>query len=270
MVEFTFYVNYGIIILHIDICTAKGGISMAVNTRKKLDVSVMNPEVVKSIAERYVTDYENYTIADLCKVYHISKHYFSEIIRRAIVENLISYKMCEAIRDKSSGNQRRHLGNEEPSATAYYKVLFDQRFQYIKEHEDYSKTKAYAKNYISTNCTLNQMAESCHLSPREMLYFIIKGAVCYFTDYEFDMFITKLKRQFAKDRFLDVKLEKIYSYRTQFKRLEEALEIDNQMLSCINESLSSEDEEANRISTLKEHQAESARQLEDFIRSPLY
>ena len=114
------------------------------------------------------------------------------------------------------------------------------------------------------------MADSCRLSPREMLYFIIKGAVCYFSDYEYDMFITKLKRQFAKDRFLEVKLEKIDSYRTQFKRLEEALEIDNQMLNCIGETLSSEDDEADRISTLKEHQAESARQLEEFIRRPLY
>ena len=243
---------------------------MAVKKRKKLDVSAMNPERVKSIAERYVTDHENYTIADLCNVYHISKHYFTEIIKRAIVENLISYKMCEAIRDKSSGNQGRHLWDEKPSAISYYMVLFDQRFQFIKEHEDYSKTKAYAKNYISTNCTLNQMADSCRLSPREMLYFIIKGAVCYFSDYEYDMFITKLKRQFAKDRFLEVKLEKIDSYRTQFKRLEEALEIDNQMLNCIGETLSSEDDEADRISTLKEHQAESARQLEEFIRRPLY
>jgi hypothetical protein len=243
---------------------------MAANKRKKLDVSAMNPERVKSIAERYVTDQESYTIADLCDIYHISEHYFRLIIRRAIVENLISYKMCESIREKSSGNQRRHLSNQKPSAVDYYKELFDERFQFIKTHEDYSKTPVYAKNYISTPITIKRMAEACRLSPREMFYYITKGAVCYFSDHEYDMFIKKLKREFANDRFLGVKLEKIDSYRTKFKRLQDAVEIDEQMLSSIDESLSSEDVEDGRVEVLKKHLAEAASQLEDFIRSPLY
>ena len=243
---------------------------MAAKKRKKLDVSAMNPERVKSIAERYVTDQESYTIADLCDVYQISEHYFRQIIRRAIVENLISYKMCEAIREKSSGNQRRHLWNEKPSAVDYYMVLLDERFQYIKAHEDYSKTPVYAKNYISTPITVSRMADACRLSPREMFYFITKGAVCYFTDREYDMFIRKVKQQFAKDRFLGVKLEKIDSLRTEFKRLQDIVEVDDQKLACIDESLSSEDIEAGRIEALKKHRADAANQLEDFIRSPLY
>lgn len=243
---------------------------MAGKKRKTLDVSAMAPERVKNIAERYVTDHESYTIAELCKVYGITEHYFREIIKRAIVENLISYKMCEAIRDKSSGNQRRHLWDEKPSATDYYMVLFDKRFQYIKAHEDYSKTPVYAKNYVSTRITVRRMADECHLSPREMFYFISKGAVCYFTDHEYDMFIRKIRQEFAKDPNLGVKLEKIDSYRTTFKRLKDVVEIDDQKLRFIEDSLSSEDEEAGRIDSLKRHRAEAANRLESFIRDPLY
>ena len=238
--------------------------------RKKFDVQQMRPERVKSIAERYVTDYENYTIADLCKIYGLSKHYFRQIIKRAITENLISYQMCVAIRDKSCGNQQRHFEKGRGSAPSYYMTLFDERFQFVKSHEDPAKTRAFAKNYISTNATIGGMAYSVGLSPREMFYFITKGAVIYFTNLEFDMFIKKLEKQFAHDTFLAAKIEKIRSFRATYTNLLDQIEIDDIQLASLVDDASSEDDREDREGELEKHRAELANQLERFKTDPLY
>lgn len=219
-------------------------------------VDLLSKETIREIAERYVTDYESYTMDELARNYKLSSHNFKEVIRRAIVELIVTYQVAEAIRDKSEANQHRHFQKGRPTATGYYKWLFNERLKYFKANVyDPEKAPVIAKNYLHSS--INSIAAGLGLSPRETFYYIWKGACYYFTDTEYHQFREKLKKDFPNDKQLYVKLAKLDSFRKTYTEAAARLEIATCQFDTLDDTISSEDEVLGRRELIEDEIAET-------------
>lgn len=209
--------------------------------RKKIDISSISRDSIKEMAERYALDYEHYTMAELAQIYGLTEYYFKKAISRAIIECIVSFQIAEKIRDKSIANQKRHSkGNAQ--ASMYYKVVFNERFEYFKAHcYDPEKAPIIAKNFFHSS--IGVMAISLGLSPRETFYYILRGACYNFTENEYSQFTQKIRKDFSGDKNLEIKLQKINGLRKTYTELKAMLELAEYQLASLDDNISSEDEE---------------------------
>ena len=210
--------------------------------RKKVDISSISRDTIKELAERYALDYEHYTMAELARMYGLTEYYFKKAISRAITECIVSFQIAEKIRDKSIANQKRHLSKGNAPASQYYKVVFNERFEYFKAHcYEPEKAPVIAKNYFHSS--IGVMAISLGLSTRETFYYVLRGACYYFNETEYSQFIRKIKKDYSGDKNLEIKLQKINGLRKTYTELKAMLELAEYQLASLDENLSSEDEE---------------------------
>ena len=186
-------------------------------TRKLKDFS---REQIYKIASEYATSPNHITAYYFCRAYNIKEGVFYNILKKAVIESIVSIDYVGYMKEKSAYNAYHHAENDGMHLSENnYDFYLEKRRTF---HFNNKLTKQYAENYAKSPLSLKEFAKVNYMSPK-LLESTLQRAIEENLVKEDTVIVLRLKalKWNASDRvnpFFDKMLEKRKEY-IRLKRL---------------------------------------------------
>lgn len=164
----------------------------------RLRASKLDPRACVEFARKYATNEgdarDMYSFDQVAANYGVNTDFATKVVKRAVAEAMIPYRMSEMIMIRGSSNQIRHAyfkGNHTPTERTFAELIFRDRFEALKKRVNDSPDMygSLWRNFLSPKAfPIRRLKNRYGMSTREVLYFVMIAAIRDMPDASYDLF----------------------------------------------------------------------------------